>query len=297
MHKSICLMAILTLIIALIGCDGQTPAPTATPTTEPLPASTAASAPTETPPPTRTPPPTDTPAPTETLPPTATPSPAPTDTPANTPTPSTTPTPEIDLTDIGAVTAERIGEEVTVEGAVVAARSFSSGFEFTLDDGTGQISLLMWHNVYDDCWDAAKINVGAKVRATGEVDQYEGALQIAPNFGGDVKAIEAATASVPRREIRSLGSEDAGQRVMIEGQVLRTEGLSSAVKVFVGAEGEAQGEIVVFIWRNVLDRIENNEALGTAGSRVRVVGVVEVYQSNLELIPTLPNDVIVLSTP
>ena len=297
MYKSIYLIAILTLIVALTGCGSQTPAPTSTPTIEPPFAPTATSAPTETPPPTRTPPPTATPAPTETLPPTATPSPEPTATPADTPTPSATPTPEIDLTDIGDITAARIGEEVTVEGAVVAARSFSSGFEFTLDDGTGQISLLMWHNVYDDCWDAAKINVGAEVRATGEVDQYEGALQIAPDFGGDVKAIEAATASAPRREIVALSSDDAGQRVMIEGQVLRTEGLSSAVKVFVGAEGEAQGEIVVFIWRNVLDRIANNEALGTAGSRVRVVGVVEVYRNNLELIPTLPNDVIVLSTP
>ena len=62
--------------------------------------------------------------------------------------------------------------------------------------------------------------------------------------------------------------------------------MSSAVKVFVGAEGEAQGEIVVFIWRNVLDRIENNEALGTAGSRVRVVGVVEIPEPPGVLIPT-----------
>lgn len=297
MRKSICLIAVLTLIIALTGCGGPTPAPTATSTTEPPPASTATAAPTDTPPPTRTPPPTATPAPTETLPPTATPSPAPTVTPADTPTPSATPTPEIALTDIGAITAERIGEEVTVEGTVVAAESFSSGFEFTLDDGAGQILLLMWHNVYDDCWDASEINLGAEVRATGEIDQYEGALQIVPNFGGDVKAIEAASASAPRREIGALSGADAGQRVMIEGQVLRTEGLSSAVKVFVAAEGAAQGEIIVFIWRNVLDRIANNEALGTAGSRVRVVGVVEVYRNNLELIPTLPNDVIVLSTP
>ncbi len=224
MHKSIWFIAVLTLIVALAGCGSQTPAPTATPTTEPPPASTATAAPTDTP--TRTPSPTATPAPTETLPPTATPSPAPTATPADTPTPSATPTPEIDLTDIGAVTAGLVGEEVTVEGTVVAAESFSSGFEFTLDDGAGQILLLMWHNVYDDCWAAPEINLGAEVRATGEIDQYEGALQIVPDFGGDVKAIEGVTASAPRREIGSLSSEDAGQRVMIEGQVLRTEGLS-----------------------------------------------------------------------
>jgi hypothetical protein len=30
---------------------------------------------------------------------------------------------------------------------------------------------------------------------------------------------------------------------------------------------------------------------------VRVVGVVELYKSNLELVPTLPNDVTVLEVP
>jgi len=187
---------------------------------------------------------------------------------------------------------------VTVEGTVVEAASFSKGFRFTLDDGTGQIVLLMWHDVYDDCWDAQEINLGAEVQATGEVGQYEGTLQIEPRFGGDVKAIEGATASAPMRAIGSLSGDDEGSRVMIEGEVLRVESLSSAVKVFVGGNGsENQGEIVVFIWRSVLDRIKDNTGLGTEGSRVRVVGVVETYKGNLELVPTLPNNVTVLEIP
>jgi DNA/RNA endonuclease YhcR with UshA esterase domain len=187
---------------------------------------------------------------------------------------------------------------VSVQGTVVEAASFSKGFKVMLDDGTGQIILLMWHDVYDDCWDAGEINLGAEVQATGEVGQYEGALQIEPGFGGDVKVLESATASAPLREIGSLSGDDEGQRVMIEGNVLRVEGLPSAVKVFVrGDEATDQGEIVVFIWRNVLDRVKNNAGLGTEGSRVRVVGVVELYKSNLELVPTLPNDVTVLEVP
>jgi len=63
--------------------------------------------------------------------------------------------------------------------------------------------------------------------------------------------------------------------------------------VFVG---DGSGEVVVFVWRTVLDRISNNTALGTPGSRVRVVGTVEVYRGNLEVTPTLPNDVVVLET-
>ena len=197
----------------------------------------------------------------------------------------------VELTPIGAITADRVGEKVTVQGTVVGTANFSDGFKFTLDDGTGQITLLMWHNVYDDCWDTPEINLGAKVRATGEIGQYEGELQLQPSFGGDVKAIEGAATWAASREIGSITGNDAGQRVMIEGEVVRVEGLRSAVKVFVSDD---TGEIVIFLWRTVLDRITNNTGLGTPGSRARIVGTVEVYRDNLEVIPTLPNDVVVL---
>jgi hypothetical protein len=213
-------------------------------------------------------------------------------------TPEGTPTATVELTSIGSITTDHVGEEVTVEGSVVGATSFSHGFKFALDDGSGQVVLLMWHNVYDDCWDSSRINLGARLLASGEVSQYEGELQIEPHYGGDVKAVEAAVAQACRREIGSITGVDEGQRVMIEGTVIRTEGLSGAVKVFLKEDEPAsEGEILVFIWHNVLDRIADNSGLGTPGSRVRVVGTVQVYRSNLEIVPALPNDVTVLEIP
>ena len=238
--------------------------------------------------------PTKTCSPTVTLEPTAgtpaTPVPSPTSEPSAAPT--------VPLTPIEAISVDHIGEEVTVEGEVLETASFSHGFKFALGDGQDQIILLMWHDVYDDCWDRAKINLGGRVRATGEVSEYEGQLQIEPSFGGDVKAVAPAPATASRRAIDSLTAGDAGLRLAIEGEVIRTEGLSSAVKVFLRGSGpEDQGEIAVFIWRNVLDRIPNNTGLGTPGSRVRVVGLVQIYRSNLEFVPVLPHDVIVLEIP
>ncbi len=283
----LCLIA--ALVAVLTGC-GETLEPTATPTLTVEVKTTTPTLTTEvktvTPTTTATPAPTDTPLPTDT------PTPEPTPTP--TPTPKETPTPTVELTPIGAITVERIGEEVTVEGTVVGTASFSAGFKFTLDDGTGQIVLLLWHNIYDDCWDAAEINLGAKVRATGTIGQYEGVLQIQPDFGGDVKAIEGATAWATPREIGSLTGGDEGQRVMIEGEVIRVEGRGDWAKVFLGDD---TGEVLVFVYGNILDRIANNTALGTPGSRVRVVGTVQVYKGNLEVVPTLPSDVLVLETP
>ncbi len=288
---------IIIVVVMLTGCGGA-PQPMEKPTARPLPSPTTTPAPTDTPLPTDTPQPTEKPVSKAT--PTATFTHAPAPTPANTPTPTLTSTPEdtptpiVELTPIEAITADRAGEEVTVEGVVVGAANFSAGFKFTLDDGTAQIVLLVWHEVYNDCGDALEINLGAKVRAAGEIGQYEGELQIQPNFGGDVEAIEDATAWAAPREIGSLSGSDEGQRVMIEGQVIRVEGRKDWAKIFVGDE---TGEVVVFLWRNVLDRIPDNIALGTEGSRVRVVGAVEIYRSNLEIVPTLPSDVMVLEMP
>lgn len=295
-------VVLLWLSSFVAGCATATPAtPTswvlASPTTSTV--VTGAASAVDTPRPTWTPEPRASPSATVALPPAVAPTAAPSATrttvPSPVPTPADTPTPTISLIPIGAITTERVGEKLTLEANVVEAASFSKGFQFTLDDGTGQIVLLMWHSVYDDCWDAWKINPGAAVRVTGEVTEYEGRLEIQPRFGGDVKAVEVAPEGPsPRRDIGSISGADEGQDVVIEGRVVRTEGLSTAVKVFVADDS---GEILVFIWRNVLDRIADNVGLGTPGSRVRVSGRVQVYRSNLEVVPTLPHDVTVLGIP
>ena len=292
---------LLCLTILATGCAREPATPMVSPATS-LPAATRT--PTDAPTPTLTPRPTATWTPLPTHAPTDTPPPrpAPTETreptETSTPTPFASPTQAVDLTSIASITADRAGEAVTVAGTIVDAISFSHGFKFTLDDGQGQIVLLMWHDVYDDCWDRAELNVGARVRVSGEVNQYEGELQIEPRFGGDVKLMEPAIVQAPRREIASISSDDAGKRMMIEGEVVRTEGLPTAVKVFLRAGETADpGEIPVFVWRNVLDRIADNVGLGTPGSRLRVVGTVQVYRSNVEIVPALPNDVTVLEIP
>lgn len=216
-----------------------------------------------------------------------------------TPSPEESATPEgteepIVVIPIGQLNGEMVGQEVTVEGTVVGIESFSAGFKFTLDDGTGRTVLLMWHSVYDECWDAAGLNLGARVRVTGEVDKYEDELQVQPSWGGAVKTLAPADAWADPRPIGSLSGADEGQQVMVEGEVVRIEGSEGWVKVFVS---DGSGEIAIFIWRSVLDRIPGNTGLGTPGNRVRVVGAVAVYRSNLEVVVTLPYDVTVLEVP
>lgn len=276
----------LLLALTLTGCGQPAASPTPTPLSLPptRPAVTATPVPT----PTRTPRPTPTPRPTRT----PTPSPTPTETPTPLP-PTPTPVPTTPIGRLG----EHLGQEVTVAGNVVETAYLYSrdakdvrGFLFTLDDGTGQVKLLMWLNVYDDCWDARKINVGARVRATGEVKEYEGQMEIVPRWGGGVKALKAAGPSAPQRAIGSLSEADRGQRVQIEGTVTRTEPGQTYVRVFVS---DGTGEVLLFVWRGIYDRIPRREKLEVPGTPVRAVGRVDVYRGTLEVIPTLPYDVVV----
>lgn len=300
---SMCRVIGLLLGLTLIGCSTSTPAPAtlqgeavlpappatvAASTATPAPTSTATSTPE---PPTATLPPTDTATPAPTVPPTATPTDAPTATPTATPTETPTPTPEFVRTRIGDLPA-RMDEEVTVIGKVTATASFSQGFRFTLDDGSGKVTLLMWHNVYDDCYAAPQLNIGAEVRATGKVGEYQGELQVVPRFGSQVKVQRAGGAFATPISINAA-RDYMGQVVQVTGEIGNVSGTNSAVTLSVFDE---TGAVPVFIWRTILDRVPKaNPALGTVGTRVRVVGVVQEYRGNLQIAPTLPYDVEVLS--
>ena len=121
---------------------------------------------------TPTPSPTPSPQPTSTLPPTPMPPPTATPTPLSTITPTPTPAPL--TTPLGGIHADRAGETLTVRGQVADTASFAGGFKFALQDGTGQIILVLWNDTYDTLADAAGLNVGATVRVSGQIGEYQG---------------------------------------------------------------------------------------------------------------------------
>ncbi len=286
------------LLVLATGCGVGTATPTGEPASLPpidAPTSAASSSLTPAPPsptpapPSSTPiPPSPTPAPPTA---TATPQPSPTATPEPSPIPTVEATEEpVAITPIGQLHSGLSGQEVTVEGQVIGTASFAAGFKFVLDDGSGRIVLLMWHDVYDDCWDAAGLNIGAQVRVSGEIGDYQGELQIEPSWGGGVQVQQAASPWANPRQISTLSPADENQRVMIEGTVTRLEDSANWAKVFVN---DGSGEMMVFLYRNIFDRVSNRSALSTPGTPVRVVGTVTIYQGALEIKPALPVDVVV----
>jgi DNA/RNA endonuclease YhcR with UshA esterase domain len=191
---------------------------------------------------------------------------------------------------IGELNSGRLGEIVTISGRIMDTASFSEGFKFTVDDGSGRIVLLMWHNIYDACTDAPKLNIGAEVCATGEISEFEGELQIEPARGDDVEVATPSDSSPMQIKTGSIGAY-LGQRITIVGQVTRIEKTGSATMVFID---DATGEALVYIWDNVLERVPEQQTLLRPGTQVRVTGLVQEYRGALEVVPALPYDVKVL---
>jgi DNA/RNA endonuclease YhcR with UshA esterase domain len=189
---------------------------------------------------------------------------------------------------IGALADQPLGATVTVEGTVIAAESFQNGFRLTLDDGTGQVVLLLWLSAYDRLADPARLQTGVRVRATGELDEYRGQREVVPARGSDVIITQAAPAPA-QRDIASITPADMGAVVAVEGTVTRSEPFSQGYRVWID---DGSGEIMLLLWENIYGRVAGRERL-TAGARVRAIGVVEEYRGTLEIIPQLPGDITV----
>ena len=221
--------------------------------------------------------------------PTATPQP--TAAPTSTPTPVFTPTPTVEVTAIGTIGPEHLGQKLTVEGEIVQVASFSQGVKLTLDDSTGQITLLLWQDTYRALPNRADLRAGTRVQASGVVNEYEGALELVPEAVGDLVVLVAAPAPpVAVTPIGQITAADVGQQRTVEGTVVATASFSKGMKFTLD---DSTGRIILLLWSNVYETVPDRERL-VEGVRVRASGEIDEYRGEMEIIPALGIDVIVL---
>ncbi|MBU1694843.1 MAG: hypothetical protein KJ726_05365 [Verrucomicrobia bacterium] len=95
--------------------------------------------------------------------------------------PTATPAPVGEgLSEIGKLTVEMKGRVFTVRGTLGEPRSLMKGIIYPLNDGTGQIDLLLWDRLVPGP-ERDRLEPGQKVKATGLIGEYKGALQIVPS--------------------------------------------------------------------------------------------------------------------
>lgn len=176
-----------------------------------------------------------------------------------------------------------VGRMVTLRGVLGPAAPFSKGVRYALNDGSGEITLLLWSNVVEEA--PAGLGGGAEVRVLGQIAEYKGALEIVPRRGSDIVVLGQGTLPTPApatiTPIAEITTAHEGQVLTVEGTLGKIEAFSSGLR---GPLRDDSGEILLLLWQNVVDTFPEADKL-TAGAWVRVTGKVQVYQGTLEIVP------------
>jgi DNA/RNA endonuclease YhcR with UshA esterase domain len=217
-----------------------------------------------------------------------TPTAGPTKTPAATDMPKPTEAPAVsgNVMPLSSITKDSVGQTVTVRGKVVDTSSFSAGFKFLIDDGTGRVQLTLFDSTYKFVPNRAGLNLGADVQVTGQVTEFQGVQELQPDSGRDVQIITpGSSGGVPVTPVNQLGKP--GELVAIEGTITDVKGFSSGANVFVD---DGTGNVRVTLFDNVLAYVPRDRL--AAGAAVRVYGKVGAFGGALQIVPALGYDVI-----
>ncbi len=186
----------------------------------------------------------------------------------------------------------RVGRWVEVRGQIRRLSPFSAGLKVTLEDSTGQTTLLLWQSVYETLTDPGAWQEGATVVAQGEVNRYRGEMEVVPELAGDVMVV------APPEEQPSLSPGDLsiallGRTVEVEGVLGERRSFSRGVTFRLQGGG---GTVVLLLWQEVYQDLPDPKAL-RPGVRVRVRGKLDRYRGELEIIPRQGRDVQIVSEP
>jgi DNA/RNA endonuclease YhcR with UshA esterase domain len=106
-------------------------------------------------------------------------------------------TPEaVQAKPIGSITPDDVKSLVVTQGTIEQATRFSSGSRYEFSDPSGVIILLVWNSDIDPQRQQEVFKVGATLSVTGEIDEFNGQLEIVPRSLEDVVPI-ATYADLP----------------------------------------------------------------------------------------------------
>ncbi len=184
---------------------------------------------------------------------------------------------------LASLSADDEGNWVQVTGEIIAMEGFKGGVKATLDDATDQLILLLWQRIYGALEDPTAFDVGAQVTAEGKVHLYQGELEIIPDDASDI-TIRRPAPPIPQVDVGELSAADVGRLVRVRGVLGIPKPFSAGLKLSLD---DGTGTITVLLWTNIAQAMPT---LPSAGETVEIVGIVESYKGELEIIPRSPAD-------
>jgi RecJ-like exonuclease len=193
--------------------------------------------------------------------------------------------PQPEVFAIGELSAASVDKTVAVSGTVTEASNFSAGFKVKLNDGSGQIGVVLFENVFDALKAPANVNVGAVLSVTGKLNEYKDALEIAPASAETVAVIAApAMRDVPTKTLGAINGNDHNAVVRVNGEVVAIDPFESGVNVLLKDESGVQK---LRLYNVVAERVKLS-----AGDNVSVIGRVVASRSRGIVIDVvMPGDI------
>jgi len=192
-----------------------------------------------------------------------------------------------------------MGEIVTVEGV---ATMYTGGYyagtdnaKFYLQDGTGGIQI----QCFDESGEIPTVQIGDRVRVTGEVGAYRNAMQIVPRENpADIVILGHETPPAPEEVsvARAAGGGStepdaapavSGKLIAVTGQAIRVEEFAYSYEIDLADD---QGNVVL-VYVDKLTGMELEIEQVEVGHQYAIVGISEMYNDLFQLKPRIPADI------
>ncbi len=191
---------------------------------------------------------------------------------------------------VGDLAAGDVGRWARVRGTVAGTQDLTAGLKLALEDGTGQVTILLWDDLLASL-PVQELDRGATLEVQGQVAEYRGELEIVPELVSDVLLLlPPAPREVPSRTVGELSAGDLGTVVRVEGVLLSLRPFSAGRK---GLLDDGTGTVTLLLWQDVYDALPDPDNV-QPGARLRVEGEVAEYGGALEVVPIAPAGVAVV---
>jgi DNA/RNA endonuclease YhcR with UshA esterase domain len=126
------------------------------------------------------------------------------------------------MSRLGDISLDNVGDLVSAKGTVSSVDPFSAGVRLVLNDGSGEVAVVLWQDLYGALDERDHLVKGSEIEVQGEVAEYKGELEIVPEFPFDLAIMVAATP--PASEERTDQQPDSDSKQVI-GVVIPTSTL------------------------------------------------------------------------
>ncbi len=118
--------------------------------------------------------------------------------------------PAAGITSINSITQASVGRRETLKATITSVRVFSEakGRTLKISDGTGNIDVVIWKDLYNQIPQRGSLVKGTMIQVSGEIGSYRENFQIKPKSPGDIRILGTAPAVAPSTPVTQVPTEE-----------------------------------------------------------------------------------------